>query len=153
LWMLAKNTDYTILASAPPSSSPPPQLKAKPSSLTIPFTPPKPLTPPPLLPPPPQLKAEQEARLRARETKLARLARSAKRQADSGEGAGGAGDLKLKLRLFVAGLLDECPRCGEAPGCAPEDREAHRAHLRACRKEEGKARAYKEKVAAAEVGG
>lgn len=39
-------------------------------------------------------------------------------------------DAKLKLRLFIQGLLDECPRCGETPECAPDDREAHKEHLR-----------------------
>jgi hypothetical protein len=80
-----------------------------------------------------ELKAEQERRIKARESKLARLARS-KRKHDGGEGGEGreGEDRRLKLRLFVQGLLDACPRCGEEPGCAPEDREAHKEHLRQC---------------------
>ncbi len=102
---------------------------------------------------PRQLKAEQEARLRAREAKLSRLVRSHKRKAlgPEAEGERDGDDLKLKLRLFVGGLLDECPRCGAAPACGPEDRGAHKAHLRECKRDKGKARAHQEKVAAAEV--
>lgn len=68
-----------------------------------------------------------------------------------GAGPGADNDFKLKLRLFLGGLLDECPRCGEAPACAPEDRERHKAHLRACKADRAKAKAYKERLAEAEV--
>lgn len=111
----------------------------------------------PLSTPPPlnhtQLKAEQEARIRAREAKLARLARGLKRQAaDAAANDEEAGmDFKLKIRMFLGGLLDECPRCGEAMTCAPEDREGHRAHLQACKADRAKAKAYKERLQEAEV--
>ena len=60
-------------------------------------------------------------------------------------------DFKLKIRCFLGGLLDECPRCGEAMTCAPEDREGHRAHLQACKADRAKAKAYKERLQEAEV--
>ena len=94
-----------------------------------------------------ELKAEQERRLKARESKLARLARS-KRKHEGQEDEDD--DRRLKLRMFVGGLLDACPRCGEEPDCAPEDREAHKQHLREC-KDKGKIAAHQKKLRMEEV--
>jgi len=79
-----------------------------------------------------ELKAEQERRIRARESKMARLARSKRKHAEKDNEEREREDRRLKLRLFVQGLVDDCPQCGEEPGCAPEDREAHKEHLRQC---------------------
>ena len=93
-----------------------------------------------------ELKVEQEKRLKARETKLARLARS-KRKAmgEENDGEAAENDMRLKLRLFVQGLLDACPRCGEEPECVPEDREGHKEHLRGC-KDKKKIAAHQKKL-------
>lgn len=83
-----------------------------------------------------ELKAEQERRIRARESKIARLARSKRKHEEGDKEEREREDRRLKLRLFVQGLVDACPRCGEEPGCAPEDREAHKEHLRQCQDED-----------------
>ncbi|TFJ88403.1 hypothetical protein NSK_000752 [Nannochloropsis salina CCMP1776] len=99
-----------------------------------------------------ELRAEQERRLRARESKLARLARSKRKREgmEKGEGEQAADDRRLQLRLFVQGLLDACPRCGEEVACKPEDREAHKDHLRGCH-DEDKIEAHREKARKAEA--
>lgn len=73
-----------------------------------------------------QLKEEQQQRLKQRESKLARAARHKRKAAD----VSAEDDTRLQIRMFIGGLLDECPRCGEFFDCDPGDKDAYIEHLR-----------------------
>lgn len=75
-----------------------------------------------------ELRATQEAALKSREAKLARLAR-AQRKA----GTDGRAEAALAAEsLFVLGLVDACPRCGFEPSGIAARKEELQAHLDSC---------------------
>lgn len=80
-----------------------------------------------LLRPPPQVKGEQEERIKRREGQARRAARMQKR---AGPGAAAGSDVGGEEKLFVAGLLDLCPRCGVE--VSADTAEAAAAHLHGC---------------------
>jgi hypothetical protein len=78
-----------------------------------------------------EVKLATEERLKRREGQARRAARMAKRHGGAGgSGGGDGGGRSQEEQLFVAGLLDACPRCGRTPD-APTI-EAAAAHLARC---------------------
>lgn len=83
--------------------------------------------------PPPQIRASQEAALKAREARLARLHRIQRKAAERGEADQGEAErLKQAEALFVRNLIDACPRCGFEPPVSACDRDSLVAHLHEC---------------------
>jgi hypothetical protein len=87
-----------------------------------------------------ELKEEQEARIRAKETKLRRASRSRKRADNMTE--------KDYEKAFMLGLIDCCPRCGEEFEGYP-DEESQRAHLMECNDDDKIKKHKRKKVEAA----
>lgn len=97
------------------------------------------------------LKAEQEAKLKAREAKMARLARMQRKGV--GDDASAAALRKQAEKLFVRGLIDSCPRCGFEPGRGEADSESLAEHLRTCTDARSHAKHAASVAAAAEKAG
>jgi hypothetical protein len=75
------------------------------------------------------IRAEVMSNAKALESKLARDARQQKNTSSSSVEE----KTILQETLFVQGLVDACPRCGHLMRCAPNDDDAHRAHLVHCK--------------------
>jgi len=80
-----------------------------------------------------EIRASQEAALKAREARLARLHRIQRKAAERGEADQGEAErLKQAEALFVRNLIDACPRCGFEPPVSACDRDSLVAHLHEC---------------------